>query len=212
MSSSTKEHWNNVYSSGSVKQLGWYEAEPEVSLKMIKNCLIDRDDPILDIGAGATTLIDCLIEQNYENITAMDISEVALQVLRMRLGSEKASLVQMLVDDVTNPTAVLELQDIAIWHDRALLHFLTEDVQRQVYLSVLKKVLRSEGYVIIAAFAKHGASKCSGLNVERYDTKSLAALLGGEFELKESVDYQYQMLSGDVRPYVYSRFQRKVEP
>jgi hypothetical protein len=101
------------------------------------------------------------------------------------------------------------LANIAIWHDRALLHFLTEKEQQQAYLSVMKKVVRAGGYVVIAAFAKNGASKCSGLTVKRYDCSGLSALLGEGFELKESIDYQYQMPSGEMRPYVYVRFQRE---
>ncbi len=208
MRNSIKEHWNKFYSSNPVKQLGWHEVEPQVSLALIENCSVDKGDSILDIGAGATTLIDHLVQQNYQNIIALDISEVALEKLRKKLDPKKASRVRVLVDDITKPTAVLALDDIAIWHDRALLHFLTEDEQQQTYLSVLKKVTRPGGYVIIAAFAKDGATKCSGLDVKRYDDKSLAAFLGEEFELKESIDFLYQMPSGGVRPYVYVRFQR----
>lgn len=210
MSISTKEHWNAVYSSNPEKQLGWYEAEPQVSLELIENCSLDKHDPILDIGSGATTLIDHLLLQNYTNLTALDISEIAFEKLRTRLGTENASRVQMLVDDITAPAPVLALQDIALWHDRALLHFLIDDKEQQTYLAVLKKVLRPRGYVIIAAFAENGAKKCSGLDVKRYDDTSLAAFLGEEFELVESSEYLYHMPSGDMRPYIYVRFQRKI--
>jgi ubiquinone/menaquinone biosynthesis C-methylase UbiE len=209
MSRSNKEHWNKVYSSNSEQQLGWYEDSPTLSLELIEKCSINKNDPILDVGSGATTLIDFLVNQNYRRIIALDISEVALEKLRSRLSVEKASQVQWLIDDITKPTSILELKDIAIWHDRALLHFLIEEKQRQVYLSVLKKVIRDGGYAIIATFAKSGASQCSGLNVKRYDHESLAAFLGDEFELKESVEFEYQMPSGAIRPYVYGRFQKK---
>ena len=210
MSISTKEHWNTVYASNPEKHLGWYEAQPQVSLELIENCSLDKHDPILDIGSGATTLIDHLLLQNYTNLTALDISEVALGKLRTRLGTVNASRVQMLVDDITAPAPVLALQNIALWHDRALLHFLIDDEEQQTYLSVLKKVLRPGGYVIIAAFAEDGATKCSGLDVKRYDDTSLATLLGEAFELKESINYQYQMPLGGMRPYIYMRFQRKI--
>lgn len=204
-----KEHWNTVYSSNPEDQLGWYEAVPKVSLDLIKHCALAKSDPILDVGSGNTLLVDYLIHQNYSNLLALDISEVALEKMRLRLGKENASHVHILVDDITAPVAVLNLQDIALWHDRALLHFLTDDQQRQTYRSVLEKVLRPDGYVIIAAFAKDGADKCSGLDVHRYDEANLADLLGDAFEQKESIRYRYQMPSGVIRPYIYVRFQRR---
>ena len=161
------------------------------------------------MGSGATTLVDCLLARQYQNITAVDISEKALSQLQARLGEKKASQVRWIVDDITQPTVVSDLKDIAIWHDRAMLHFLTDTGGQQAYLSTLKKVLRTGGYVIIAAFALDGAEKCSGLNVRRSDAYSLAAFLGDAFSLIESLDYVYRMPSGDLRPYVYVRFQLK---
>ena len=114
-----------------------------------------------------------------------------------------------MVDDITAPVAVINLKNIALWHDRALLHFLTEDHQQKTYRSVLEKVLRPGGHVIIAAFARDGADKCSGLDVLRHDETSLSDLLGDAFELKESLRYQYQMLSGAIRPYIYVRLKRR---
>jgi len=209
MDRSTQEHWDRIYSSSAVQRLGWYEENPTLSLEMIARCAIDKNDSILDVGSGATTLVDFLIQQNYRSIFALDISAVAQEQLRSRLGSKRAAPVQWLIDDITKPTTVLDLKDIAIWHDRALLHFLITAEQRQAYLSVLKKVIRDEGYVIIATFAQNGASKCSGLAVKRYDQQSLAAFLGAEFALIESVEYDYQMPSGPIRPYVYGRFQKR---
>lgn len=204
-----KEHWNRVYSTSATDQLGWYEDKPTLSLELIERCAIDKHDPILDVGSGATTLIDFLVNQGYRHITALDISEVALEKLQTRLGVEKTAQVEWLVDDITKPTAVLELKDIAIWHDRALLHFLIEDEQRQAYRTVLKKVIRDGGYAIIATFAKDGAPKCSGLNVQRYSLQEIAAFLGAGFELRESVEFEYRMPSGAKRPFVYGRFQKK---
>jgi SAM-dependent methyltransferase len=208
MTTTFKEHWNKVYLSNPEDQLGWYETVPQVSLDLINNCGLTKNDPILDVGSGVTLLIDHLISLNYTNLFALDISEVALEKMRSRLGRENTSHVQMLVDDITTPAAVLNLKDMALWHDRALLHFLTEIQQQQTYRSVLEKVLRPGGCVIIASFAKDGAEKCSGLDVHRHDETSLDNLLGEEFELKESLRYRYQMPSGAIRPYIYARFQR----
>ena len=209
MTATLKEHWNTVFSSNPENHLGWYEAVPQKSLDLIEHCSLDKNDPILDVGSGNSLLIDYLIDQKYTNLFALDISEVALEKMRSRLGNEKPSKIRILVEDITAPAAVLNLQNIALWHDRALLHFLTKDQQRQTYRSVLEKVLRPGVYVIIAAFAKDGAEKCSGLDVHRHDETSLVDLLGEAFDLKESIRYRYQMPSGAIRPYIYIRFQRR---
>jgi SAM-dependent methyltransferase len=209
MASTLKEHWNMVYLSNPEDQLGWYEAIPQISLEMIDHCSLAKNDPILDVGSGATLLVDYLINQCYTNLYALDFSEVALEKMRLRLGKEKLCNVRILVDDITAPVAVINLKNIALWHDRALLHFLTEDHQQKTYRSALEKVLRPGGHVIIAAFARDGADKCSGLDVLRHDETSLSDLLGDAFELKESLRYQYQMLSGAIRPYIYVRLKRR---
>lgn len=201
-------HWNQIYSSEPVQQLGWYENKPEPSLKLLDKCGLGINDPILDIGAGASTFIDCLIEKGFQKICAVDISEIALSKLKTRLGEEKASRVSWIVDDITQPTRLAQLNGIALWHDRALLHFLTEEEHRQNYKRTLMKAVRPGAYVIIAAFSLKGAKKCSGLEVHNYDQNSLAEFLGKSFELKEWFDYLYTMPSGDLRPYIYTLFQR----
>jgi len=204
---SQKEHWNKIYSSKPVSQLGWYESQPGPSLQLIEKCLIDKQkDALLDIGSGATTLLRTLLEQGYQHIHALDISEVALEKAKAELGEEKSAHIQWVVDDVTQPE---QLPEIALWHDRAVFHFLTEETQRQGYLSALLGALRPGGYLVIATFAIGGATKCSGLDVQPYDRNSLVQYFGDHFDLLDCMDYTYQMPSGDLRPYVYALFQRK---
>lgn len=209
MPKTLKEHWDGIYSSTPVSQLGWYEPRPIPSLELMARCVLDKQEPILDVGSGASTLIPALLDDGYENITALDISPMALQKAQVELGAEKAAQVRWLVEDVTQPSGAINLSDIVLWHDRAVFHFLTTDQQRQDYLATLTKVLRLGGYVILAAFAVGGASKCSGLDVQNYDVDSLTQFLGSEFNLMESRSYTYRMPSGDLRPYVYALFQRK---
>jgi cyclopropane fatty-acyl-phospholipid synthase-like methyltransferase len=204
-----KEHWDNVYASKEVDKLGWYEEAPAPSIKLLSHCNISKDGPILDIGSGSTTLIDYLIKQRHKSIIAVDISAIALNKLKQRLGKEKASLIKWIIDDIIQPVQVQELRDIAIWHDRALLHFLFEDSQREMYLSTLKKVVKKGGYVIMAVFSLKGAKKCSGLSIKNYDQNMLAEFLGEGFKLLEYFDYKYYMPSGDSRPYIYTLFQRE---
>lgn len=203
-----KEHWNEVYESTKVKTLGWYEDKPTPCLQLLAKCNIEKSDPVLDVGAGASTFIDCLLDEEYTNIIATDISEEALNKLKERLGVRKASKVKLIVDDITKPAYVYKLENIAVWHDRAVLHFLLEKDQIQTYFSTLKKIVRNGGYVLIAAFSLKGAKKCSGLDVKNYDSNMLIENLGEEFHLIEALDYDYTMPSGDIRPYIYTLFQR----
>lgn len=204
-----KEHWNKIYSSRDVDKLSWYEEIPEPSLRLLSKCHINKDEFILDVGAGASTLIDYLLNQGFNNIIATDISEIALNKLKERLGTEKASKVKWIVDDITQPIYIQNLRDISIWHDRAVLHFLLKENQQQVYLSTLRKVIKKGGYVIIAAFSLEGAKKCSGLDVKNYDQNMLAKFLGEDFRLLEYFDYIYHIPSGEARPYIYTLFQKK---
>ncbi len=208
MNSSMKEHWDEIYEALDADELTWYEEIPEASMKLLSECHINKDESILDVGAGASTFIDYLINQGYRNIIATDISEIALNKLKKRLGKEKASLIRWIVDDITQPTQIQNLRDIAVWHDRAVLHFLLEENQQQMYLSTLKKVVKKGGYVIIAAFSLKGAKKCSGLNVKNYDQNMLAEFLGEDFSLLDYFDYTHYMPSREPRPYVYTLFQR----
>lgn len=209
MPEALKEHWDRIYSTTPLPQLGWYEPQPALSLELIRHCVLGKQHPILDVGSGASTLIPALLEDGYENITALDISPVALQKARAALGSEKAARVRWLVEDITQPSISVDLSNIVLWHDRAVFHFLTAKQRRLDYLATLKRVLHPGGYVILAAFAVGGATKCSGLDVQNYDPDKLVRFLGSEFDLIESRSHTYKMPSGDLRPYVYALFQRK---
>jgi SAM-dependent methyltransferase len=203
-----KNHWNNVYSKSEINKLGWYEESPEPSFDLIKKCTLNKDAVILDVGSGATTLIEKLLEQGYNNIIATDISDVALNNAKEQLNSEKAKLVKWIVDDITNPEYLTEPGVKDLWHDRTVLHFLTEDNQRKGYLSTLKGLVKVGGFVIIAVFSLEGAKKCSGLDVVNYDHTMISEFLGDNFELMEHFPYLYIQPSGCERPYVYTLFRR----
>ena len=205
-----EDHWNRIYSTNPVPTLGWYEPTPEPSLKLLEKCGLGIEDPILDIGAGASTFMDCLIDKGFQNLYALDISEIALDKLKTRLGEEKASRVSWIVEDVNQATRLTKLSQVALWHDRALLHFLIEEERQQAYKRALLNTIRQGGYAMIAAFSLQGANQCSGLAVHNYDQNSLAEFLGESFALIEYIDYLYTMPSGDFRPYVYTLFQRQL--
>ena len=204
-----KEHWNKVYSKSKINKLGWYEETPQPSLDLIEKCNLNNEEAILDIGSGATILISKLIEAGYKNITATDISEVALNKAKLQLKVEEYKLVNWIVDDVTNPQYLLNLGAVELWHDRTVLHFLVEKNQKEGYLSALKQLVKVGGYVIIAVFSLEGAKKCSGLDVVNYDHNMISQFLGNDFDLMEYHPYIYIQPSGGERLYVYTLFKRK---
>lgn len=206
----TKEHWNQVYTNAAPTQLGWFEADPSQSLQLIERCSIPKPSPIADIGSGASTLISHLLALGYVNLYAFDISEVALEKAKAALGQERAAQVHWIVGDIIHPAAVFPLENVALWHDRAVFHFLTEEKDRQVYRSMLSRLVAPGGFAIIAAFAMDGPPMCSGLPVERYSVERLREFLRDGFSLLESVDYVYQNPSGEPRPYIYTRFQKNL--
>ena len=208
MTLSLKDHWNKKYTNTPIAQLGWYESKSQPSLQLIGNCAVSKDSVVVDIGSGVSALIANLLELDYRNLCAVDISDVALEKAKALLKPEQAAKVNWIVDDITHPFEVLELRYVKVWHDRAVFHFLTDEQHRQTYHSLLRKTVMPGGFVIMAAFALDGATMCSGLPVQRYSAESLSEFLGDDFKLIERLNYSYQMPSGDLRPYVYARFQK----
>ncbi|MCO6480302.1 MAG: class I SAM-dependent methyltransferase [Phaeodactylibacter sp.] len=204
-----KEHWDAIYQKSETSCLGWYEEAPGPSLQLIRESGISRDARILHVGAGATTLIDILLQEGYENQIATDISRQALQSLQRRLGKKASQKVEWLVDDLTDPSFLPEISPVSLWHDRAVLHFFTGEAERESYFALLRRLLLPGGWAILAAFHLDGAKKCSGLLVRNYDEGMLAEELGPGFRLVRAFPYRYMMPSGAERPYIYTLFQRQ---
>lgn len=207
MGKSLKSHWEKVYNRQEIDKLGWYEDVPEPSLRLIEKCNLDKAARILNIGAGATTLIDELLEREYTSLIATDISILVLDKLKDRL-QKKAGLVDFVVDDLTNPINLSEIESVDLWHDRAVLHFLTEAKDQDTYFSLLRKLVKKGAFVILAEFSLVGATKCSGLDVYRYSVSTIKQKLGSGFELIENFEYTYTQPSGDKREFVYTLFRR----
>lgn len=200
-------HWNKVYRSNPIASLGWYEEYASPSIELISKCNLDPDDPIIDVGAGASSLMKTLIENGYRNLFALDISNEALTGLKESLAVEQDKYVRFIQVDIRSPEWVSEVGEVTLWHDRALLHFLTEASDREEYVDRLRSTVKINGFVVIGAFSLAGARRCSGLPVHRYSAESLSGLLGDAFRLVESLDYIYRQPGGDTRPYIYTRFQ-----
>ena len=202
-----KSHWNKAFDRTEVNKLGWYEENPLPSLELIKKCNLNTDSSILNVGSGATTLVDELIKLGYENIIANDLSSSALNKIKERLGN-KSYKVKWIEDDLTNPKELNSLKDIDLWHDRAVLHFFNNKKDQDSYFELVNKVVKIGGFVIIAAFHLNGAPNCSGLPVHRYDENMIKERIGKNFEMLEAFEYTYFNPSGDPREYIYTLFKR----
>ena len=202
------EHWNKAYTKNPTEKLGWYEERSTQTLELISKTQLPKDATILHVGAGSSTLVDDLVKEGYTNQIANDLSEKSLQDLKTRLGAQ-ADQVRFLVDDLTNPSVLNTLKGVDLWNDRAVLHFFLKEEEQKAYFDLIKKVVKNNGFVLIAVFALEGAEKCCGLPLQRYNVQMLQDHLGSEFRLQESFDHTFVNPYGGERPYVYALFQRK---
>ena len=178
---SRKEHWQNIYSEKSASDVSWYQAQPQLSLDLIRASGVGADKAIIDVGGGASVLVDRLHSCGYSKLSVLDISGNALACARNRLGAA-AENIEWIQADIT------EFQpphQYALWHDRAVFHFLTDKSDREKYVDVLERALLPDGHLIIAAFAIGGPVKCSGLDIVQYDAPRMSAELGDGFSLVE---------------------------
>jgi hypothetical protein len=201
-----KEHWNNAYLNSPEEKLGWFETDLTPTLNLVSNTNLDKDARILNVGAGSTTLIDELINLGYINLIACDLSEIALEKLESRIKSSKVDYV---VDDLTEPSKLTNIENVDLWIDRAVLHFFTKNNEQDEYFKLLKSKVNTNGFVILAEYHMNGATVCAGLPVHRYSKEMLVERLGNKFELLESFEYTYLMPSGNERPYIYTLFRKK---
>ena len=208
MKNDLEQHWEAIYASKQIEKLGWFEETPEPSLQLIESCNLNKNAAILNVGAGATTLVDELLKSGYTNIIASDLSREALEKLKSRLGIELSKKARWIIDDLTNSEELVHLEPVDLWHDRAVLHFFNEKSEQANYFELINNTVKPGGYVIIAVFGLEGATSCSGLPVHRYDQHMLQERLGEKFKLLEAFDYTYTMPSSETRAYIYTLFRR----
>jgi len=176
----SQNHWERVYKGKAPTAVSWYRPHLDKSLSLIEELAAERSASIIDVGGGESTLVDDLLARGYENITVLDISETAFEANRKRLGS-LADRVHWIVSDITR--AELEPGAYDLWHDRAVFHFLTDSESRQAYVRQIVRSVRSGGHVIVSTFGPEGPTKCSGLEVVRYDADSLHREFGRRFRM-----------------------------
>jgi 2-polyprenyl-3-methyl-5-hydroxy-6-metoxy-1,4-benzoquinol methylase len=178
-----QRHWEQVYTQKPAEDVSWFQARPELSIRLIAAAGADPESAILDVGGGASRLVDCLLELGYRDLSVLDIADAALREGRRRLG-DRGEEVHWLHHDVLS---FRPDRRYMLWHDRALFHFMTEAAQRKAYVATLEQTLQPDGQAIIATFAKDGPLKCSGLNIVQYDAEGLMAELGQGWRLEEQV-------------------------
>ncbi len=200
-----KSHWEEIYNTKSPTEVSWYQTRPSLSLKLIEATGIEKGQGIIDVGGGSSMLVDCLLDEGYEDLAVLDISGQSLMIARARLGDRE--------DDVewyeADATEFQPPRQFHLWHDRAVFHFLTDERDRRKYVNVLEEALMPEGFLVMATFAIDGPKRCSGLGTVQYDEESMSLELGDEFVLMEKVDEAHVTPGDKEQKFTYFLYQRK---
>lgn len=199
-----RRHWEEVYANKAENELSWFQAEPAISIEFIRHCGGGLDVPIIDVGGGESRLVDRLLDAGYTDLTVLDISSEALSHSRKRLG-QRNHLVKWIVASITEWKPERQYR---LWHDRAVMHFLTEAAERAAYAETLQAAVAKGGCVVISTFALDGPDRCSGLPVMRFSAETLANELGPQFRLVETVNDNHRTPWGTLQRFQYSRFTR----
>jgi SAM-dependent methyltransferase len=200
-----QDHWNQVYQTKATDDVSWYQRRPDLSLALIAASGVSKGAGIIDVGGGASTLVDFLLDDDFAPLAVLDLSGAALAQSRSRLGA-RAEAVEWFEADVTSFEPP---HRFGLWHDRAVLHFLTAADDRRGYVATLRRTLQPGGAVIISTFAPDGPPKCSGLEVRRYDEQSIQQELGVEFQLQEVRRETHVTPWQSEQRFIYFRFQRQ---
>jgi SAM-dependent methyltransferase len=196
------EHWNGVYQRRAANEVSWFQSEASTSLKLVEACACSRSAAIVDVGAGASTLVDGLLAAGYGDVTLLDIAESALAVTRARLVGAPVHY------EVADVTGWKPPRTFDVWHDRAVFHFLTNPTDRAAYREALARALTPKGHVILGTFALDGPERCSGLPVQRYSARTLAEEFAGLLKPAESTSEVHVTPSGSTQAFVFARFTR----
>lgn len=203
-----KAHWNSIYSRKQTNEVSWTEENPKTSLAFIHGFNLPKEASIIDVGGGDSKLVDHLLEEGFEDITVLDISEKALSRAQQRLG-EKAKKVKWIVSDIT---AFRTGKTYDLWHDRATFHFLTTAGQINKYLNKAKTNLKANGYLTIGTFSENGPAKCSGLKVKRYSELELQDQLRNGFKKIKCITEDHRTPFNTLQNFLFCSFKRMETP
>ena len=200
----SQQQWESVWEARSAEEVSWFQADPATSLRLIES-VTETDAAVIDIGSGATRLVEALLADGYRDLTVLDISATALDRAREHLGNDAAE-VTWIVGDVT---AFRPRRHFDLWHDRAVLHFLTDAAYRRAYRRTLRQCIADGGHVVVATFGPDGPVSCSGLPVMRHDQRSLGEALGADFEPIEYAEEEHRTPGGATQQFLYGLFRRR---
>lgn len=198
-------HWQNVYETKAETEVSWYQDHPDSSLALIKGSGLGVTARIIDVGGGASRLVDDLLELGYASLTVLDIAQAALERTRRRLG-ERAARVEWLAADVTRWTPPCRFD---LWHDRAVFHFLTDPADRAAYAAAMAAAIPAGGQTVIGTFAPDGPERCSGLPIRRYDAAGLASEFTAHFEPVDAMTEDHLTPAGKVQRFQFCRLRRR---
>ncbi len=201
----SKDHWEKVYSTKSANAVSWFQEHAGLSSELIRKANLPLTASIIDVGGGASTLVDDLVETGYEDITVLDLSAAALETAKSRLGDKGRNL-HWLEENITEITLAKQAYDL--WHDRAVFHFLIKPQDRKAYAKAARLAVKPGGYMIVATFAEDGPAQCSGLPVVRYGVDSLQAEFKESFTLVESAKETHHTPFGTTQSFIYCRFKK----
>lgn len=195
-----KDHWEKVYASKAATEVSWFQPHAQLSLKLIRDAGVPASASIIDVGGGASTLVDDLLAAGYASVTVLDLSGSALAAARARLGT-RAAQVQWVEANVVEVDLPAHAYDV--WHDRAVFHFLTAEQDRRAYVQAVLRAVKPGGLVIVATFAEDGPTQCSGLPVMRYSAHELHAEFGAPFVLLGHEQESHHTPAGGEQKFVY---------
>jgi SAM-dependent methyltransferase len=201
-----KSHWETIYRTKDVHEVSWFQPEARRSLDLIMRVCPDRSAPIIDVGAGASVLVDNLLAAGYQDLSVLDLSEAAQGISRDRLGTDSAK-VKWIRADVLR--AQFDERAYAVWHDRAVFHFLTDATDRQAYVEQVRRAVSPGGHVLVATFAEDGPEYCSGLPVVRYSAEGLHSEFGTDFQLVRSEHEDHRTPGGAEQSFLYCLCRRE---
>jgi ubiquinone/menaquinone biosynthesis C-methylase UbiE len=196
----SKDHWEKVYTTKPTDAVSWFQPHADLSLDIIRSTRMGCDAAIIDVGGGASTLVDDLVANGYTDLTVLDLSGAALNAARQRLGTQE-SKVRWIEADITKVDLPANRYDI--WHDRAVFHFLTDPADRATYVQTVLRSVKPGGHVIVATFGEDGPLQCSGLPVMRYSADELHDQFGAAFQLLDHREEKHHTPSGAVQQFVY---------
>jgi 2-polyprenyl-3-methyl-5-hydroxy-6-metoxy-1,4-benzoquinol methylase len=199
-----KKHWETIYQTKELKDVSWFQPNPETSLDFFKQFNVSLNAKIIDVGGGDSFLVDHLLELGYTDITVLDISEAAIERAKDRLG-EKANLVKWIIEDAAkfHPT---EMYDF--WHDRAAFHFLTDENEISNYLETAQKFINPNGVLVIGTFSEQGPTKCSGIEIKQYSENTMKERLKKYFDKIKCITVDHKTPFETIQNFVFCSFKK----